>query len=451
MRERLLLVEDRENLRILLHDALCGPFDVDVAGDGARAVGLLGENRYAVVVTDVRMPGADGTRILEVARALPEAPEVILMTGYAEVPAAVAALRAGAYDYLAKPFETDHLVRVAIRAAERHTLLARTRALEARLTAQESGFVGTSGAASEVRRWLERVGRLPVPVLLTGESGAGKEVAAREIHRLYGKGSLVALNCGAIPENLLEAEVFGAAKGAYTGSNVDRPGLLEAADGGTLLLDEIGDLPLSLQVKLNRVLEEGEYRRVGETRARKADVRFLAATHRDLEQMVADGTFRQDLYFRLKVVQIRVPPLRERVEDIPLLAAQFLHVASARFGTAARRLAPDALVALERHSWPGNVRELRHALEHAAVVADGDTIKADDLPDELRASVGVDAGTYRAARERGADLAGRDYLIALMRRVAGNVTRAAADAGMERESMHRALRNHGIDPARYRP
>jgi DNA-binding NtrC family response regulator len=298
---------------------------------------------------------------------------------------------------------------------------------------------------------LARIAPIPSPVLIAGESGSGKEVVARELHRRYGKGTLVALNCGAIPENLLEAEVFGVAKGAFTGAGADRPGLLEAADGGTLFLDEIGELPLSLQVKLNRVLEEGEFRRVGETRPRRVVTRVVAATHRDLEEMVRAGTFREDLYFRLKVIQIRVPPLRERIEDIPLLGSRFLHLASARYGTAARRLSPEALALLEANPWPGNVRELRHALEHAAVLTDGELVDAAQLPDTVRtAEVHASPGTLRAARERGAEQAGREYLLQLLRRLNGNVTRAAAEAGLERESLHRALRSFGIDPAKFR-
>jgi DNA-binding NtrC family response regulator len=451
MLDRLLLVEDRENLRKLLARALGERFEVDDVADGAVALERLRSGRYTVVVTDVRMPGADGNAVLAAARAIDPPPEVVLMTAYAELPAAVDALRAGAYDYLAKPFEPEDLVRTALRAAERHALLGRTRELEAIVGAQDSAFVGRSPAAIEVRRWIERVGRVPAPVLLVGESGTGKEVAAREIHRVHGKGELVALNCGAIPENLLEAELFGVARGAYTGAVGDRPGLLEAAKGGTLLLDEIGDMPFPLQVKLNRVLEEGHVRRVGETGSRPFEARVVAATHRDLQKMVAAGTFRQDLYFRLKVVQVRLPPLRERVEDISLLATLFLKLAGARYGTRARRVAPDALAALEGAQWPGNVRELRHALEHAAVVATDEVVEQHHLPEGIRGvAPQAPSGSYRAVCERASDAAGHDYLLQLLRRMSGNVTHAAAEAGIERESMHRLLKRHGIDPARFR-
>ena len=450
MRERVLLVEDRAHLRALLARTLSGAFEVDEAPDGTSALALLAAHDYAVVVSDVRLPDIGGERILEAARRRDPPPEVVMMTAFAEVPAAVAALRAGAYDYLAKPFEPDDLARVVARAAERWALVGRARLLEAALDAQ-SGLTGDSPPILAVRRLVERVGPMPVGVLLTGESGTGKEVVARELHRLSGRGRLVAVNCGAIPENLLETELFGAAKGAFSGATADRRGLFEEADGGTLFLDEIGELPLSLQVKLNRALEEGEVRRVGEARARAVDVRVVAATHRDLEGMVADGTFRADLLYRLRVVRVHLPPLRERVADIPSLAARFLQVAAARFRGRPLRLDPDALAALERAPWPGNVRELRHAMEHAAVLAGGDVVTVADLPDELRAGLpAAEAGTYRDAVERARDRAGRDYLQALLRRSGGNVTRAAEEAGVERETLHRLLRRHGLEAGRFR-
>lgn len=435
MPDRLLLVEDRENLRALLTSALSARFEVDAVGDGTVAIQRLHEERYAVVVTDVRLPGADGMEVLAAARALDASPEVVLMTAYAEVPAAVAALRAGAYDYLSKPVDTDDLVRIAARAADRHALVRRTRELQALVEAGESGFIGRSAAAVEVRRRIERAGRLPAPVVLVGEAGSGKEIAAREIHRVRGEGVFVALSCGGVSETWLDAELFG------------RTGLL--AEGherraGTLFLDDVGDLPSTLQAKLMRALgddEPGEGQRP----------RVIAATHRDLERLVNEGGFRRDLYFWLNVVSIRLPPLRERTEDVALLAARFLHLAGVRFGTTARRLAPDALAALEVGAWPGNVRELRHAIEQAAASADGEIIEVEHLPETLRGiAPEAPAGTYRAAVERGADAAGRDYIVHALRSASGNVTRAAVEAGVERETLHRLLKKHGVDPARFR-
>ncbi len=435
MPDRLLLVEDRENLRVLLAQALSSRFEVDAVGDGAIAVQRLREEGYAVVVTDVRLPGADGMEVLAAARSLDAPPEVVMMTAYAEVPAAVAALKAGAYDYLSKPIDPDDLVRIAARAADRYALVRRTRELQALVEAGESGFIGRSPAAAEVRRRIERAGRLPAPVVLTGEPGSGKEIAAREIHKVRGEGPFVALSCGGVSETWLDAELFGRA-GLFGGA---RNGA-----AGTLFLDDVGDLPSTLQAKLMRAL--GDDDGTGERRPR-----VIAATPRELEKLVGEGGFRRDLYFWLNVVSLRLPPLRERAEDIALLAARFLHLAGVRFGTTARRLAPDALAALESGAWPGNVRELRHAIEQAAAAAEGDTIDVEHLPETLRGvAPAAPAGTYRAAVERGADASGRDYLVGVLRSASGNVTRAAVEAGVERETLHRLLKKHGVDPARFR-
>ena len=451
MSERVLLVEDRTSLREMLARALSARFIVDEVGDLPAALALLESDSFAVVVTDVRLPSGNGTELLAVARRRDPAPEVVIMTAYAEVPAAVAALKAGAYDYLAKPFAPEDLVRAVERAADRHRLVQRARLLEDELSAGSSPLIGTSAPMVEVRRLVERVGRLPISVLLLGESGTGKEVVARELHRLSAREAFVAVNCGAIPEPLMESELFGAVRGSYTGASHDRRGLMEEADGGTLFLDEIGDLPLGLQVKLNRVLEEGELRRVGESRSRQVNIRVVAATHRNLEAMVASGSFRADLYYRLKVVQVVLPPLRERLDDLPQLAARFLSAASARLGTPARRLTPDALATLEGAPWLGNVRELKHALEHAAVMADSETVEVSDLPESLQAGAPQSRpGTYRDALERARESAGRSYIDQLLRRHQGNVTAAAIEAGVERETLHRLVRRHGLDAASYR-
>ncbi len=435
MSDRLLLVEDRENLRALLARALTARFDVDAVGDGAVAIQRLHDEHYAVVVTDVRLPGADGMEVLTAARGLDDPPEVVLMTAYAEVPAAVAALRAGAYDYLSKPVETDDLIRIATRAADRFALVRRTRELQALVEAGESGFIGRSAAAIEVRRRIERAGRLPAPVVLVGEPGSGKEIAAREIHRVRGQGPFVALSCGGVSETWLDAELFGRA--GLFGENRSNP-------PGTLFLDDVGDLPPTLQAKLMRAL--GDEDADGD----RPRPRVIAATPRDLERLVNESGFRRDLYFWLNVVSIRLPPLRERADDIALLAARFLHLAGVRFGTTARRLAPDALAALEAGAWPGNVRELRHAIEQAAA-AEGEVIEVEHLHETLRGSApAAPAGTYRAAVERAADAGGRDYLVQVLRAAAGNVTRAAVEAGVERETLHRLVKKHAIDPSRFR-
>jgi len=438
MPDRLLLVEDRENLRALLATALGERFEVDAVGDGALAVQRLHQERYAVVVTDVRLPGADGMEVLGAARQLDVPPEVVVMTAYAEVPAAVAALRAGAYDYLSKPVEPDTLLRIALRAADRHALVRRTQELHALVEAGESGFIGRSAAAVEVRRKVERAGRLPAPVVIVGEPGTGKEVAAREIHRVRAEGTFVAMSCGGVSEAWLDAGLFGP-DGVFGGRAGERGPAV-----GTLFLDDVGELPSTLQAKLMRALGDEE-------EGVRSRLRVIAASTRELERVVNDGAFRRDLYFWLDVVHLRLPALRERTEDIALLAARFLHLAAVRFGTSARRVSPEALAALEAAPWPGNVRELRHAIEHAATVADGDVLEPEHLPESLRGGLPTaPAGTYRAAVERAADAGGRDYLVGVLRSAGGNVTRAAVEAGVERETMHRLLKKHGVDPTRFR-
>ncbi len=432
MPEALLLVEDRAALREALARALTPHFRVETIADGAVACARLRTESYAVVVTDVRLPGADGHAILATARTLEAPPEVVLMTGYAEVADAVAALRAGAYDYLAKPVDTEHLVRLALRAAERHALVQRTRFLESHAQTGESSIVGTSSAANELRRQARHLAGLDVPVLVHGEPGAGKRGVAQEIARLS-EGASTPAELDAAALDLTTAERLWDAAQPQAAATSGGPART------VVVLVNVEGLRPEVQGFLEARLATG------------GGPRVIATTREDLAQRAAGGRFHADLAWRLRVATIEVPPLRARAEDLPVLAATLLHGASARFGTPARRLSPDALALLEAHAWPDNLRELRHAIEHAAVRCEGPVLEAHHLPDTLRAHVDATrAGTYRAARERGADLAGRTYLVALLERLHGNVTRAAAEAGMERESLHRALRAHGIDPARYR-
>lgn len=432
MPDRVLIVEDRDNLRALYARVLGEEFETDEAPDGTTALGLLASATYAVVVTDVRLPGAGGEAILAEARRHHPPPEVVLVTAYAEVPNAVAALKTGAYDYLAKPVQPEDLLRVVRRAAERHALVNRARELETLLEEREGALVALSPTMRGVLRTVERVGPLPVPVLIVGERGTGKEQIARELHRIFARGPFVPVSCAVLPEPALRAELFGG----------ERPGLLDRARGGVLFLDDVDALSPALQIDVARALEEG---------GAATDVRLVAASEHDLAALASEGRFREELLYRLKVVQLALPPLRERREDLPLLCARFLKMASTRLGTPARKLSPDALAALERAPWAGNLRELRHALEHAAVLAEGETIEVTDLPEELRAvAPPMRAGTYREAVERAQERAAREYLASLLKRHGGNVTRAAEEAGVERETMHRLLRRHGLGAARFR-
>jgi DNA-binding NtrC family response regulator len=395
------------------------------------------------------MPGADGLEVLPAARAATPPPEVILMTAYAAVQDAVEAMRLGAYDYLQKPFDPDDAALVVARAAERK---GSTTAEEA--PAAFEGLVGRSAPWRDVTRLIEQAAAIDITVLLLGETGTGKELAARALHARSPRAArpFVPVNCGALPAELVESELFGHARGAFTGAVGARPGLFAEAEGGTIFLDEIGELPLPMQVKLNRVLQEKEIRRVGESVPTKVDVRVVAATHRDLREEVRSGRFREDLFYRLNVFPIRLPPLRERPGDVPVLAAHFLAKHARAFRRVLTGLEPDALATLERYGWPGNVRELENALERAAAIATGPLVGVRDLPAELAAPAPAGPAPaaalarlpYREAVDLARERASRDYLVALLQEFGGNVTRAAERAGMERESLHRLLKRYGV-------
>jgi len=456
---RILVVEDRRSLREMIERLLGAEHTVDTAGDLAGARARLEAVAYALVLTDVRLPDGDGASLIEQGPALSPDAEVIVMTAFPTLEAAVAAVKAGAYDYLSKPFEPDDLLLKVQRALERRSLRTRARRAEEALRRLDAtaDLVGSCPPIRAVRDLIARVAHLDVTVLITGESGTGKEVAARGIHRAGDRADrpFVAVNCGAVPEALLESELFGHVRGAFTGATQSRDGLITEAADGTLFLDELGDLPLDLQVKLNRALEERRYRRVGESREREVHARVVAATHRDLRAAVAEGRFREDLFFRLSVYPIHLPPLRARGDDVVLLAQRFLERATERFGRPASRFSADALGRLVRYDWPGNVRELAHAVERAVILTDGNEIRSEHLPEPTRAVVGEADGpladlSYRDALEIARERTTRTYLDALLRRYQGNVTRAAQHAGVERESLHRLIRKADLDARGYR-
>ncbi|MCA9674144.1 MAG: sigma-54-dependent Fis family transcriptional regulator [Dehalococcoidia bacterium] len=453
---RVLVCDDKENYTKLFQRILPDDrFEVVTAGDGARALGLLAASEFDVIVTDIRMPGADGLTVLRQAHARDPDIEVILMTAYATVPAAVSAMREGAFDYLAKPFEPDEALLVVERAVERRRLRQQARDLRLALEGihQIDKLVAKSPAMAPALALIQRAAAGDATVLLAGESGTGKEVAARAIHASGTRhdGRFVAVNCGAIPEALIESELFGHVKGSFTGAATDHRGLFEEAEAGTIFLDEISELPLAMQVKLNRVLQERAVRRVGASHEHPVDVRVIAATNRDLRAQVAAGHFREDLFYRLNVLPIVLPPLRERREDIPVLAAVFLERHGGGRPGRPQGFTAESLSALVRHDWPGNVRELENAVERALAVSDGRRIELEALPDEvaqtlrprLTRSTEIHL-TYREVVDLARDRASREYLIALMRELGGNVTEGARRAGMERESMHRLLKRYGV-------
>lgn len=455
-RPNLLVVDDKKNMTRLVSKVMGVDTHVYTAESGVAAVEALTHLDIQVVLCDLKMPDMDGLEVLRACRDLRPGAQFVLMTAYASVGTAIEAMKLGAYDYLTKPFDPDLARGVILAAASRSQSSAPGRSTQEVLP----GVIASSRIMVELGEFIRRVADSEVTSLLLGETGTGKERLARALHELSPRAGerFVAVNCAAIPAELLESELFGSAKGAFTGATAARRGLFEEAHLGSLFLDEIGDMRPSLQAKLTRALEERAVRRVGEAKERPVDVRVIAATHRDLESMVRARAFREDLWYRLNVAVVRIPPLRERAGDVEVLAHHFLsqHAERSR-GPQVTGYSDEALDALSRFDWPGNVRQLRSAVERACVVADGLEIQADDLPPELfRRALGVDEEhemaelTWSQAMDRGRTEVGRNYLEQLMTRFEGQVTDAAEHAGVERESFYRLLRKHGIDAAAYR-
>jgi two-component system response regulator HydG len=452
---RLLVVDDKENFLKLFVKMFSPAHEVVTASDGLEALQKVVAQPFDVVLTDIRMPNADGFEVLRTVKQRWPQTEVVMVTAHGSIPSAVDAIRQGAYDYLEKPFDPDVAVLVVERALERKQLREQAASLQREVQGL-FGFdklIGRSRAMQLAYGLLEQAASLDITVLLSGESGTGKELAARAVHYQGSRKDrrFVPVNCGALPADLVESELFGHAKGAFTGAQANKTGLFEEADGGTLFLDEIGELPLPVQVKLNRALQEREIRRVGDTRAVKVDVRIIAATHRDLKAEVGAGRFREDLFYRLNVFPLRLPPLRERREDIPLLAEHFLAKHAAAYARPAEHFAPEALELLTGYAWPGNVRELENVVERAVAVTKGQIVGAEALPEELRGEqTGILPGPmlaklpYKDVLELARDRVSREYLVALMKEFAGNVTHASERAGVERESLHRLLKRYGV-------
>jgi DNA-binding NtrC family response regulator len=471
---RVVVVDDEPTLRRTIARALSARgFEVAQCEDGDAALAHVRNADPDVLLIDLMMPGVSGLDVLREVKAIRPDVECVIMTAYSRIEDAVAAVRAGAYDFLTKPFQSMDAVALTVsKAAERRRLIARARNLEERLERGEQlevgEIIGGSPAMRPVYRLIEGVASASSTVLIRGESGTGKELVARAIHRKSARAQkpFVTVNCSAIPENLIESELFGHVKGAFTGASASREGLFEIADKGTLLLDEVGDLSLAAQVKLLRALQEGEIKRVGSNETRVVDVRVIAATNVDLATKITEGRFREDLYYRLAVIVIALPPLRDRREDLLLLAQHFLKKFSQRAGKPTQRLSPEAISALTTFSWPGNVRQLENALERAVVLARGEEVGLADLPEEVGGGAHV-AETrqgpialgealdvvaraltevpYAEAKRRVVRDFDRAYAAQLLEQSGGNVSEAARRAGLDRSNFRRVLRKHGSD------
>jgi DNA-binding NtrC family response regulator len=413
-----------------------------------QAVAEFSAGDYDLIISDIKMPEMDGLEVLQHVRNRdPEVP-VIMITAYATVEMSIQALRRGAYDMLTKPFEPDELTYRVKNALQHHELVSENRELRDELSGQFK-FENIIGTSQTIRTLLEKVAKVAVrdtSALITGESGTGKELIAQAIHHNSGRRNhrFVALNCGALPENILESELFGYRKGAFTGAAENRKGLLEAANGGTLFLDEVGNLSLNTQKTLLRFLQEQEFLRLGDTSPTKVDVRIISATNSDLTADVAAGTFREDLYYRLNVINLHLPPLRDRKEDIPLLAAHFIRKQNAKFGTGFNGLTPEAMQAFCAFEWPGNIRQLCNVIEAAMTISSGNYIGLPELSQLISAGPSGQIANH-ADYSSALGSFETDYLTRLLRKHGSNVEEAAAEAGMNMATIYRKLKKYGIN------
>jgi two-component system response regulator HydG len=449
---KVLLVDDEtgilDSLRILFRGE---GYEVSTALGGAEALDLLSNDKPDLVVTDIRMPGVSGLEVLARTRELdPEVP-VILMTAQASLQSAVRAVNEGAYYYLQKPFANDDLLAICRRAAEARELRAENRKLKKEIRRQgkrsKNRPIGKNKGFLEVLELAETVAPTDSTILLSGESGTGKEVIAKYVHELSSRndGPFFSINCGALPDNLLESELFGHVKGSFTGAVKDKEGLLVAAGGGTFFLDEIGEMSPATQVKLLRALQEREVIPVGATEPILVDVRVIAATNRDLEEEIRRGSFRSDLYYRLNVIALHLPPLRERREDIPLFTRHFLAMAADdEEGTEAPPLSEAAMQALMIYDWPGNVRELENALERAAVVAGGSEISPEHLPQRVLEAPTPQLVSDRPLPNPAMEVIERAYIEWVLQAEGGNKSRAAEVLGIDPSTLYRKLNRYGL-------
>ena len=438
MTDRILIVDDEKDTREFMARALSGKYEVLTAADAELAMKQLDADRsIRLLLSDVRMPGEDGITLMKAAKAMNPGLAVILLTAFGSIDQAVAAMKDGADDFITKPVDLDQLELRVEKALKAHKLESEVKHLKAQLDEKYgmNGIVGNSPAMQKVFRMIRQAAPTDATVLIQGPSGTGKELVARAIHNLSNrsKGPFVAVEFAAISPNLLESEMFGHEKGAFTGAVSRRIGRFEAANHGTIFLDEISEMPLELQVKLLRVLQEREFQRVGSNETVKCDIRIVAATNRDLAAYVKEGRFREDLYYRLNVIDMRLPALKERTGDVPLLVNRYLR----EFG--GKSVSPDAMRLLEAYQWPGNVRELRNAVEKMCVLSSSGEIGVDDVPDEMKRDVPMTLSVSGTLGETE-----KAKILAVLEEVGGNRTKAAERLGISRRTIYRKLEEYGL-------
>jgi DNA-binding NtrC family response regulator len=445
----LLVVEDEDLARKnLVHILNREGYDVIGVETGEKALALFKQRPFDLVITDFKMGRVDGLQVLEKCKALQPLVEVIIITGYATVDLAVKSMKDGAFYYIAKPYKIDQVRKIVSEALIKRRLQLENQRLKEELQRNRPmpALIGKSQAMEKIRETIRQVAPSDTNILILGESGTGKEVVAKAIHLLSNRQPkrFVAFNCGSFTEELMANELFGHEKGAFTGADREHAGLLEVADGGTVFLDEIGDMPLSMQIKLLRVMQERELLRVGGVNPIQVDVRFLAATHRDLHEDARSGQFRQDLYYRLNVITIHIPPLAERREDIPLLAQRFLARIAGETQKEIHGIDAEVMELLEQYSWPGNVRELENVVERAVALATSSTIGVEQLPDHIR---NLTIETYRRSRDAIPTLEEQEkrYIEWVLKKTDGNKTHAAKIMGIDRVSLWRKLKRYGWD------
>jgi DNA-binding NtrC family response regulator len=456
-RAHILIVDDETDLAVSCQRLFNSKgYQSAVVGNGRDALEYLQAEEPHLVLTDLKMPGMDGMELLQQVKAHYPEIQVVIMTAYSTIEDAVAAMRLGAADFLPKPFTADHLAIVVEKVLAARTLREENRTLKEQLSRRYSfeNIIGKSQAMVQIFELIKKISDTNVNVLICGASGTGKELIARSIHANSSRASraFVPINCGALPEHLVESEIFGYERGAFTGAAHAKPGLLETADGGTFFLDEISELPMPLQVKFLRVLQDGKFRRLGSNQEREVDLRLICATNQPLEEKVEANQFREDLYYRVNTFTIQIPPLRDRRDDIPLLANHFLQHYARQHQKPVNAISPPAMELLLKGEWKGNIRELEHVLERAVILASGEAVQPEDLPPQIRPAENnfqapqafLLSLPFKEAKDQLIEDFERRYIEDVLQKYHGNVSRAAEHSGIDRRSLHRLLAKYGL-------